>query len=281
MLVGLSGRLAGGGRAGDRSRQGRGTGERSPPSGHAGLPQFAEDLVQGAGVRADRLAGDRDLPARRQGALEAGWTALDLAVAGAAVAEWWKYRLTGRHLTAWRCSRTCSRPACWQRPRAPWRSSRRRLLVRAPPAEPDGRGGHRAHLSLGQRLSARVRRAGTYGDAAAALIVGHSLRRRRAGAAGIGRPAASPGRRAHGRAAGAAARGGGVPGTRLRRLLLQRGRGPRARPGDERHALRSFPAHLAMLAVAVAAVAAPWIAALGSGPTVASWPVARGCSPPC
>src|SRR5262249_19099421 len=35
-----------------------------------------------------------------RGPFEVGWTALGVAVAGAALAEWWKYGLTGRHLTA-------------------------------------------------------------------------------------------------------------------------------------------------------------------------------------
>src|SRR5262249_50799073 len=34
-----------------------------------------------------------------KGPLEAGWTALGIAIAGAAVAEWWKYGLTRTHLT--------------------------------------------------------------------------------------------------------------------------------------------------------------------------------------
>ena len=35
-----------------------------------------------------------------KGRLEAGWAALGVALAGAAIAEWWKFGLVGRHLTA-------------------------------------------------------------------------------------------------------------------------------------------------------------------------------------
>src|SRR5262249_20222928 len=43
--------------------------------------------------------------------------------------------------------------------------------------------------------------------------------------------------------------------------------------------LKSVRAHLALLAVAVGAISAPWVAYLGSSPTVASWPaVARPCA---
>jgi hypothetical protein len=43
--------------------------------------------------------------------------------------------------------------------------------------------------------------------------------------------------------------------------------------------LRSAKAHLALLAVAVAAIAGPWIAALGSGGAVASWRPEPACWP--
>ena len=56
------------------------------------------DLVKGAGaVFVVLLAMAIDLLGAK-GPLEVGWTALAIAVAGAAVAEWWKFGLTRKHL---------------------------------------------------------------------------------------------------------------------------------------------------------------------------------------
>src|SRR5207249_6962137 len=80
-----------------------GVGEEGP--GHA-LPGWRtwaaglkRDFALGAGVVfiASLAVGIYQLGG--MGRLEGGWTALGVAVAGAAVAEWLKYGLTGQHLT--------------------------------------------------------------------------------------------------------------------------------------------------------------------------------------
>ena len=104
----------------------------------------------------------------------------------------------------------------------------------------------------------------------------HALRLRRPGPAGIGRPDAILGGVPHGRARVDAARGDGVPRARVRRLLLQRGGGPGLGLATKGKPLRSLRAHLAMLAVAAAAVAAP----VGSRPSgrARPWPHGPACS---
>ena len=85
------------------------------------------DLVQGVGVVLIALLVVETYVLGGRGRLETGWTALGLAIAGAAVAEWWKFGLTGKHLDRpWKCFRMCWRPACSPLPRAPSRSSRLR-----------------------------------------------------------------------------------------------------------------------------------------------------------
>lgn len=61
---------------------------------------FRRDLVQGVGVVAVAALGVFVYALGERGPLEVGWTALGVALAGAAVAEWWKFGLAGRHLTA-------------------------------------------------------------------------------------------------------------------------------------------------------------------------------------
>src|SRR5262249_4243896 len=89
-------------------------GARSAESSAVGAPRSAlcaprfatwqhslkRDFVLGAGsvFTAGLVVGIYLLGA--SGALEAGWTALGVAVAGAVLAEWWKFGLTGKHLTA-------------------------------------------------------------------------------------------------------------------------------------------------------------------------------------
>ena len=72
---------------------------------------------------------------------------------GGLVAGWWKYGLTGRHLTAGEAFQdilvTGLLAVCEPHGDPP----AARLLDRAPPPESDGRGGRRAHLPFGQCLS--------------------------------------------------------------------------------------------------------------------------------
>ena len=58
------------------------------------------DFVLGAGVVSIACLGVVRQPAGLAGALEVGWTAIWVAFAGAGVAEWLKFGLTGKHLSA-------------------------------------------------------------------------------------------------------------------------------------------------------------------------------------
>ncbi len=73
---------------------------RPAPARAAGLQQLMGDLVRSAGVVLIALLVIETFSLGSRGRLETGWTALGLAVAGAAVAEWWKIGLTGKHLTS-------------------------------------------------------------------------------------------------------------------------------------------------------------------------------------
>ena len=74
--------------------------ERPAPARAAGLQQLLGDLVRSAGVVLIALLVIETFILGSRGRLETGWTALGLAVVGAAVAEWWKIGLTGKHLTS-------------------------------------------------------------------------------------------------------------------------------------------------------------------------------------
>ena len=63
-------------------------------------PPLLRDVVKGGGPSSSRCWSWRSISWARKGPLEAGWTAVGIAIAGAAVAEWWKYGLTRSHLTA-------------------------------------------------------------------------------------------------------------------------------------------------------------------------------------
>jgi len=74
--------------------------ERPVPARAAGLQQLLGDVVRSTGVVLIALLVIETVILGSRGLLETGWTALGLAVAGAAVAEWWKIGLTGKHLTS-------------------------------------------------------------------------------------------------------------------------------------------------------------------------------------
>ena len=87
----------------------------------SGWRAFSGDLLRGMGVvLTGLLALETDLLGSK-GPLEAGWDALGVAVAGAALAAFWKYVLTGKPLSGAKRSRTPlfrvfsrPRPAVWQ-----------------------------------------------------------------------------------------------------------------------------------------------------------------------
>src|SRR5262249_38775635 len=57
------------------------------------------DLVRGVGTVLIALVVIQIYHLGAKGRLDVGWTALGIAVAGAVIAEWWKYGLTRKHLT--------------------------------------------------------------------------------------------------------------------------------------------------------------------------------------
>ena len=94
-------RSAGGWRSGgDTTLKTETLAERASPARSAGLHQLVEDLVRSAGVVLIALLVIETYILGSRGPLETGWTPLGLAVAGAAVAAWWKIGLTGKHLTS-------------------------------------------------------------------------------------------------------------------------------------------------------------------------------------
>ena len=176
-----------------------------------------------------------------RGRLETGWTALGLAFAGAAVAELWKIGLTGKHLTSLEAfqdvlatgllATSASSLAILQAP-ASW--SELVLLSQTVAA---------ATMLVYHAANAyRVASSGKHlGAAAAALIVGTpyvvgglvllesaGLMQSLGTGLTLGLLEAQPG-------------GPGIPRTGVRSLLLQRGRGSGAWPGNERFAPEVSP----------------------------------------
>ena len=85
--------------AASRRRRPRNDGSRFPRRRGRPLRLLLADLIQGVGVVLIALLVVETYVLGARGRLETGWTALGLAIAGAAVAEWWKFGLTGKHLT--------------------------------------------------------------------------------------------------------------------------------------------------------------------------------------
>src|SRR5262249_14334357 len=73
---------------------------RVPPAESSWVRQLRGDFVRGAGAVLIALVVIAIDLLGAKGRLEVGWAALAVAFAGAFVAEWWKYGLTGRHVTA-------------------------------------------------------------------------------------------------------------------------------------------------------------------------------------
>lgn len=253
------------------------TSEVPEPVARAGatrLHAWKRDLVQGAGVVFIAGLAISIYVLGGSGRLEIGWTALGLAVAGAGLAEWWKYGLTGKHLQAGEVfqdmlvsgllAASASSLPVLQAP-ATW--SELLLLSRTVAAA--------AALLYHTANAYRLASSGRHLDAiSAALIVGtpylvggllllasDGLLRVLVSDLTAGALSAWPA------------------------LLVFVGRvfvlfcfneavANGLSVATKRTLLKSVPAHLSLFAVAVGAVAAPGIAAYGSSATVASWPAA-------
>jgi cyclic beta-1,2-glucan synthetase len=70
------------------------------PTGQNRQRPLLMDFVMGAGAVLIAILVITIAHLAKSDGLEIGWAPLGVAVAGAAIAEWWKYGLTGRHLTA-------------------------------------------------------------------------------------------------------------------------------------------------------------------------------------
>ena len=230
------------------------------------------DLVKGAGaVFIVVLAMAIDLLGEK-GPLEAGWTALGIAIAGAAIAEWWKYGLTRRHLAAAEVfqdmlatgllAASASPLAILQAPAA-W--SELFLLSQTVAAV----GAIVYHAANAHRLASSGRHLGAAG---AAILIGtpyvvggltllesDGLLQALGGTLTAGALASRP---------EALAFVGRVVVILCFNEAVANGLGL----ATKRAPLKSLRAHVSLVVVAIAAISAPWVASLGSGATVASWP---------
>jgi cyclic beta-1,2-glucan synthetase len=245
---------------------------RRPAAIASRSPGLARDFVRGAGTVFIAVLAIAMFQIGARGPLELGWTAVGMALAGGAIAEWWKFGLTGKHLSAAEVFRDLFATGLLAASASP-------LAILQTP-------GHWSDLLL---LSQTV--------AAAAALVYHVVNASRLDATGR-----------HLSAVG----GGLIVGTPYvvgnlvvltsGGLLAALGNGltlgmlagwPEVREfvarvfvvfvfneavvhglalATNRKRAGSLRAHLAMLAVALAVVAGPWIAAIGSGDWAAALP---------
>ena len=239
--------------------------------GSSWLRGLRADLVRGAGTVFIALLVIEVVLIGDKRPLEVGWTAVWVALAGAAIAEWWKYGLTGRHLTPAEVFQDMAATGCLAA------SSSSMAILQAPAAWPE-------LLLLSQAAAAaftwvyhaanaaRLATSGRHLGAAAVLIVGApyvvggltllesgGLLQELGGTLSLGALAAWPAAREV-----------------IGRVLVIFGFNEAVANGlslvMKRRPIASRGAHGAMLAVAAAVIAAPWIAGFGSGATVASWP---------
>ena len=234
-----------------------------------------EDLVRGSGAVFMVLLALAIFRLGEQRPLDAGWTALEIAVAGMVLAGWWNYGLTGRSPTAREAFQDAlvtgllavsASPMAILQPPGSWSEL---LLLSQTVAAVTALIYHSANAhqitSTGKHLTAK----------AAAMIAGTPYV---FGSLVLLEPGILLRLLGDGPAAGLVATNPAVVEFVGRVLILfgfneivaaGLGLASGGRP------LGSPRAHLAMLAVAIAAVAGPWIAALGSGPAVGSWTVAQ------
>ena len=200
---------------------------------------FREDLVRGSGAVFIMLLALGIFLLGEQRPLDAGWTALEIAVAGVALAGWWNYGLTGKHPTAREAFQDAlvtgllavsASPMAILQPPGSWSEL---LLLSQTVAAVTALIYHAANAhqitSTGKHLDGEGR-----GDDRSALPTCSAAwccwnRASCCELLGDG-PAAEPGRDEP--------RRGRIRGTRAHPLLLQRGRGRRAGPGDRGQAAR-------------------------------------------
>jgi cyclic beta-1,2-glucan synthetase len=233
---------------------------------------LARDLVQGVGTVAIAGLAIAVYALGEIDRMEAGWLVVGLALAGGVVAGWWKFGLTGKRLTAGEAfldvfatgllAAAASPLSILQAP-ASWSE----LLMLSQPVAAT------AVLLYHAANAIRLATAGRHlGTITGGMIVGTPLAvgslvllepgglvQALGGALALGTLAAQP------EAAGFVGR---VAVLFAFNEVLTGALGLATR----RTVLRSAWAHVSLLAVAVAAVAGPWIAALGSLPTLATWP---------
>jgi cyclic beta-1,2-glucan synthetase len=233
-------------------------------SHHAVRTGLLRDFVQGAGAVFIATLAIAVSALGERGPLEAGWAALGVAIAGAAIAQWWKRGLTGRNLTPSEVfqdllatgllAASASPMAILQVPAA-W--SEVLLLSQTTAAT--------ALLVYHGASAARLVRSGRHlGSAASGLIVGSPyvigalvVLESRPLMQGLG-ALLVPG--SHAIAPAALAAVGRVAVLFGFNVVVANALGIAAR----RSLLRSARTYAAMLAAAAAAVAGPWIAAYGS-----------------
>ncbi len=230
------------------------------------------DLVRGGGAVLIGLLVIEIVSIGDKGRLEAGWVALGVALAGAAIAEWWKFGLTGRHLTAGQVFQNMAATGM------PAASASSMAILQAPADWSE-------LFMLSQAVAAatvlvyhvanacRLASTGRHLDAAGAgLVVGTpyviggltllesgNLLQDVGGLLTAGSLAVSPAARE-------------VIGRVLVIFWFNEAVANGLGLATKRAPLKSLRAHLVLLTVAAAAVAAPWIASFGSGMTVAAWP---------
>ena len=158
-----------------------------------GLRGLREDLIRGSGVVFMVLLALAIFQLGEQRPLEAGWTALGIAVAGVVLAGWWKFGLTGRSPTAREVFQDAlvtgllavsASPMAILQPPGSWCEL---LLLSQTVAAVTAISSTTRSMLIGS-----LRQEGTDGEGRGADRR-HSLRLRQPGAAGIGRPAAPPG----------------------------------------------------------------------------------------
>jgi len=249
-------------------------GRQSPDGGGRAAGGPGRDFVLGAGVVLIACLAVAVNVLGARGPMEAGWACVGVAVAGAGVAWWLKLGLTGRHLTAFEvfCDVTATgllaastsalailqAPASWSEVLLLSQFAAAAFVVLYHAANAYRLGSTGRHLGA----AGGVLIVGTpYVVGGLVLLASPDLLRGLGGAFAGWALAARP---------DALVFVGRVLVIFGFNEVVADGLGLATKGGP----LRTLRARVSLLAVAVAAVAAPWVAAYGSGARVASWPVA-------